>query len=178
MPDGRVSGTGAESARGGDIPRDEGFVEVTGGRVWYERMGRPDAPPLLLLHGGPGASSGYLQPLMAQAADDFLVVRYDQLGSWNSDKPDDLTLWQVPRFVAEVEQVRQVGPAVGGPALDPDVAHRRRPASSRQPRAACARVERGRVPREGDRRIPDSGLRCPRRPAFSQIATPSIGPPG
>ncbi len=56
---------------------------------------------------GPGASSGYLQPLMAQAADDFLVVRYDQLGSWNSDKPDDLTLWQVPRFVAEVEGVRQ-----------------------------------------------------------------------
>ncbi len=107
MQDGRVSGTGAESARGGAIPRDEGFVDVPGGRVWYERMGRPDAPPLLLLHGGPGASSGYLQPLMAQAADDFLVVRYDQLGSWNSDKPDDLTLWQVPRFVAEVEGVRQ-----------------------------------------------------------------------
>ena len=44
---------------------------------------------------------------MLQAANDFLVVRYDQLGSWNSDKPDDLTLWQVPRFVEEVEQVRQ-----------------------------------------------------------------------
>ena len=37
-----------------DLPRDEGYIEVTGGRVWYERMGRPDAPPLLLLHGGPG----------------------------------------------------------------------------------------------------------------------------
>ncbi|MDQ2651903.1 MAG: hypothetical protein M3Z20_02565, partial [Chloroflexota bacterium] len=57
----------------GSIPRDEGFIAVTGGRVWYERMGRPGAPPLLLLHGGPGASSGYLQPLMEQAAGDFLV---------------------------------------------------------------------------------------------------------
>ncbi len=96
-----------DAARSVALPRDEGYIDVTGGRVWYERMGRPDAPPLLLLHGGPGASSGYLQPLMAQAAGEFLVVRYDQLGSWNSDKPDDLSLWEVPRFVDEVEQVRQ-----------------------------------------------------------------------
>lgn len=96
-----------ETASVADLPHDEGYIEVPGGRVWYERMGRTDAPPLLLLHGGPGASSQYLRPLMEQAAHDFQVVRYDQLGSWNSDKPDDLTLWQVPRFVEEVEQVRQ-----------------------------------------------------------------------
>ena len=107
MQENLESGSGRKTASAGEMPRDEGFIDVTGGRVWYERMGRPDAPPLLLLHGGPGASSGYLQPLMEQAADDFLVVRYDQLGSWNSDKPDDLSLWQVPRFVDEVEQVRQ-----------------------------------------------------------------------
>jgi proline-specific peptidase len=89
------------------IPRDEGFVEVPGGRVWYERMGRPDAPPLLLLHGGPGGNSEDLRPLMELAARDFLVVRYDQLGSWRSDQPDNPALWQVPRFVEEVDQVRQ-----------------------------------------------------------------------
>jgi proline iminopeptidase len=104
--DNRV-GAAQGSVSAGDLLRDEGYVEVTGGRVWYERMGRPDAPPLLLLHGGPGASSAYLRPLMEQAASDFRVVRYDQLGSWNSDKPDDVSLWQVPRFVEEVEQVRQ-----------------------------------------------------------------------
>jgi proline iminopeptidase len=107
MQDNQVVGAGQGATSVADLPRDEGFIDVTGGRVWYERMGRPDAPPLLLLHGGPGASSQYLRPLMEQAAEDFLVVRYDQLGSWNSDKPDDLTLWQVPRFVEEVEQVRQ-----------------------------------------------------------------------
>jgi proline-specific peptidase len=61
----------------------------------------------LLLHGGPGGNSEDLRPLMELAARDFLVVRYDQLGSWRSDQPDDPGLWQVPRFVAEVEQVRQ-----------------------------------------------------------------------
>jgi len=32
---------------------------------------------------------------------------YDQLGSYFSDQPDDPDLWQIPRFVDEVEQVRQ-----------------------------------------------------------------------
>jgi proline iminopeptidase len=32
---------------------------------------------------------------------------YDQLGSWYSDQPTDSTLWDLPRFVEEVEQVRQ-----------------------------------------------------------------------
>ena len=101
-----AAGTGRE----GDIQRDEGFVDVSGGRVWYERMGREGAPSLLLLHGGPGGNSEDLRPLLELAARDFLVVRYDQLGSWRSEQvgePDDLTLWQVPRFVTEVEQVRQ-----------------------------------------------------------------------
>jgi proline iminopeptidase len=61
----------------------------------------------LLLHGGPGGNSEDLSPFLDLAEEGFRVVRYDQLGSWRSDKPDDLTLWQVPRFVAEVETVRQ-----------------------------------------------------------------------
>ena len=102
-----MAGAAPAGARAGAIPRDEGFVTVTGGRVWYERMGQPGAPALLLLHGGPGGNSEDLRPLMELAAHDFLVVRYDQLGSWRSDQPDDPDLWQVPRFVEEVETVRQ-----------------------------------------------------------------------
>ncbi|HET7093162.1 MAG TPA: proline iminopeptidase-family hydrolase [Thermomicrobiales bacterium] len=84
----------------------EGFVAAPGGRVWYESAG--DGPvALLLLHGGPGAPSDYLTPLMALADDGYRVVRYDQLGSRRSDKPDDASLWQAPRFVAEVESVRR-----------------------------------------------------------------------
>jgi proline iminopeptidase len=37
----------------------------------------------------------------------YRVVRYDQLGSWRSDQPDDVSLWQAPRFVDEVDRVRE-----------------------------------------------------------------------
>ena len=63
---------------------------------------------LLLLHGGPGATHEYFEIL-----GDFLpdagveLIYYDQLGSFGSDQPDDMSLWDLPRFVEEVEQVRQ-----------------------------------------------------------------------
>lgn len=85
----------------------EGRVDVPGGWVWYEERG--DGPQaILLLHGGPGASSDYLEPLMAPLAErGYRVVRYDQLGSRRSAQPDDASLWNTPRFVAEVDAVRQ-----------------------------------------------------------------------
>ncbi|HEU0115455.1 MAG TPA: proline iminopeptidase-family hydrolase [Thermomicrobiales bacterium] len=90
----------------GKSARAEGLIPVPGGRVWYEAAG--DGPvAVLLLHGGPGAPSDYLTPLMALADDGYRVVRYDQLGSRRSDKPDDPSLWRVPRFVSEVDAVRQ-----------------------------------------------------------------------
>lgn len=83
----------------------EGFVEVDGGRVWYRVVGSGSATPLLLLHGGPGVPSHYLNPL-AGVAEDRPVVFYDQLGAGRSDRPDDVSLWTVDRFVREVAQVR------------------------------------------------------------------------
>ena len=41
----------------------EGQIDVTGGCVWYRTYGEGDATPVLLLHGGPGAASDYMQPL-------------------------------------------------------------------------------------------------------------------
>jgi hypothetical protein len=41
----------------------EGYIEVTGGKVWYRIVGSGTATPILLLHGGPGAQSSYLKPL-------------------------------------------------------------------------------------------------------------------
>jgi proline iminopeptidase len=35
----------------------EGYVEVTGGKVWYRIDGGGNKTPILLLHGGPGSSS-------------------------------------------------------------------------------------------------------------------------
>lgn len=76
--------------------------------VWTKRVGNNPKLKVLLLHGGPGATHEYFE-----AFDSFLPARgieyyyYDQLGSGNSDKPTDTSLWTLPRFVEEVEQVRQ-----------------------------------------------------------------------
>ena len=77
-------------------------------KVWTKRIGNNPALRMLLLHGGPGATHEYLE-----AFDSFLPAAgveyyyYDQLGSAFSDQPDDGTLWEVDRFVDEVEQVRR-----------------------------------------------------------------------
>ena len=41
----------------------EGFIDVEGGKIWYRIVGEGDKTPVLLLHGGPGSSSFYLEPL-------------------------------------------------------------------------------------------------------------------
>jgi proline iminopeptidase len=76
-------------------------------RVWVKRVGNNPDLKVLLLHGGPGATHEYLE-----ACDSYLPAAgieyyyYDQLGSGFSDQPDDPSLWEVDRFVDEVEQVR------------------------------------------------------------------------
>jgi proline iminopeptidase len=76
-------------------------------RVWTKRIGNNPSLRVLLLHGGPGATHEYLE-----ACDSYLPAAgveyyyYDQLGSAFSDQPDDGSLWELDRFVDEVEQVR------------------------------------------------------------------------
>jgi len=86
------------------VKTDEGYIEVPGGRVWYRSVGE-GGTPLLCLHGGPGFTHNYLEPLEA-LADRRQVVLYDQLGCGRSDQPDDTSLWTVDRFVEEVAAVR------------------------------------------------------------------------
>jgi proline iminopeptidase len=77
-------------------------------RVWTKRVGNHPTMKLLLLHGGPGATHEYFE-----ACDSYLPAAgveyyyYDQLGSAYSDQPQDPNLWEIPRAVDEVEQVRQ-----------------------------------------------------------------------
>jgi proline iminopeptidase len=77
-------------------------------RVWTKRTGNSPTMKLLLLHGGPGMTHEYFEVF-----DSFLPAAgieyyyYDQLGSFYSDQPDEPDLWELPRFVEEVEQVRR-----------------------------------------------------------------------
>ena len=75
--------------------------------VWTKRVGNKPDLKVLLLHGGPGAKYEYFE-----SADSYFpnaeveYYYYDQLGSGNSDSPEDERLWDPERFVDEVEQVR------------------------------------------------------------------------
>ncbi len=83
----------------------EGFIPVSGGRVWYQILGSGRRLPLIVLHGGPGFPHDYLEPLGA-LGDERPVIFYDQLGCGRSDRPDDTGFWRVERFVEELHQVR------------------------------------------------------------------------
>ena len=78
-------------------------------RVWTKRVGTNPDLKVLLLHGGPGATSELYECFdtwFPRAGIEYYYY-YDQLGSFRSDRPGDGSLWDLARFVDEVEQVRR-----------------------------------------------------------------------
>ena len=75
--------------------------------VWTKRVGNNPKIKVLLLHGGPGMTHEIYQCFDGYFPQEGIeYYYYDQLGSYFSDQPDDLSLWDTARFVEEVEQVR------------------------------------------------------------------------
>ena len=62
---------------------------------------------MLVLHGGPGSTHLALEGLGALAEQGRRVVFYDQLGSGESDRPDDSSLWTVETFLDQLRSVRE-----------------------------------------------------------------------
>lgn len=76
--------------------------------VWTKRFGNNPRIKILLLHGGPAMTHEYMECFESFfPKEGFEFYEYDQLGSYYSDQPTDSSLWTIPRFVEEVEQVRQ-----------------------------------------------------------------------
>lgn len=76
-------------------------------KVWTKRVGNNPRIKVLLLHGGPGATHEYFEAFDSYFPGEGIeYYYYDQLGSAFSDQPKDPSLWDLPRFVEEVEQVR------------------------------------------------------------------------
>ena len=76
--------------------------------VWTKRIGNNPKIKVLLLNGGPGATHEYFEcfdSYFPKAEIEYYY--YDQLGSAYSDNPNDTSLWNLPRFVEEVETVRK-----------------------------------------------------------------------
>lgn len=76
--------------------------------VWTKKIGNNPKIKLLLLNGGPGATHEYFECMESfLPAEGIELIYYDQLGTGNSDNPKDTAMWDLPRYVEEVEQVRQ-----------------------------------------------------------------------
>jgi proline iminopeptidase len=76
--------------------------------IWTKKIGNNPKIKLLLLTGGPGLSHEYMECMesfLPGAGIEFIY--YDQLGTGHSDNPKDTAMWDLPRYVEEVEQVRQ-----------------------------------------------------------------------
>lgn len=89
-------------------PDRELMVPVPGGRIYVRVNGDLGArrPPLLMAHGGPGGTHASNLPAIA-LSNDRAIVLYDQLDCGRSDTPGDPANWTVPRFVAEIDPIRQ-----------------------------------------------------------------------
>ena len=91
------------------LPVTEGRILFGGAETWYRIVGedeRPGALPLLLLHGGPGGTHDYMEPMAELARGGRRVIFYDQLGCGNSPHPSDPDKWTVQLFLDEVAAVR------------------------------------------------------------------------
>jgi len=94
-------------------PRAHGFTTTTPVPLYWAEYGEPSAPPLLLLHGGPGASHDYLLPQMLELAKEHRLVTYDQRGGGRSRYDDD----REP--IGWLEQVADVALVVEELGVDP-----------------------------------------------------------
>ena len=94
---------GAQAA--GVYQIQEGFVDARGVLIYYKSIGR--GSPLLILHGGPGASHDYFLPYLLPLARRNRLVFLDERGSGRSGKLEDAAAYTVENMVEDAEAVRQ-----------------------------------------------------------------------
>src|SRR5262245_34927882 len=98
-------GGAAQVVRADDVyPVSQGFVDAHGVFIYYESMG--SGTPLVVVHGGPGASHDYLLPYLLPLARHRRVVYMDERGSGKSGKLEDPKGYTVENMVEDVEALR------------------------------------------------------------------------
>jgi proline iminopeptidase len=83
----------------------EGFVDANGVMIYYKMLGR--GAPLIVVHGGPGASHDYFLPYLLPLARHNKLIFIDERGSGRSQKLEDPSGYTVENMVEDVETVRQ-----------------------------------------------------------------------
>jgi proline iminopeptidase len=99
------SASAAPRPPGSVLKLESGFVDAHGVLIYYEVLG--NGTPLVILHGGPGASHDYFLPYLLPLARTHRVVFIDERGSGKSEKLEDPAGYTVEAMVEDVEAVRQ-----------------------------------------------------------------------
>jgi proline iminopeptidase len=117
-------------------PREDGFSTRTNAPLYWARYGKPGAPKLVVLHGGPGADHCYLLPQMLHLGERYDLLFYDQRGGGRSKSDARIPVtWQahvedLAALIAEfsLEPLSIVGYSWGAMlALLYTIEHRRNP---------------------------------------------------
>jgi proline iminopeptidase len=82
----------------------EGYVEANGVLIYYAELGQ--GSPLMVLHGGPGASHDYLLPWLLPLARTNRLIFIDERGSGRSERVADVHQYTNENMVEDVETVR------------------------------------------------------------------------
>jgi proline iminopeptidase len=85
-------------------PVQEQFVDANGVLIYTMTMGR--GAPLVIVHGGPGASHDYFLPYLLPLARHHRLVFIDERGSGRSEKLEDVKGYTVEAMADDVEAVR------------------------------------------------------------------------
>jgi proline-specific peptidase len=96
----------AENASPALFKMEEGFVDAHGVLIYYKTMGKGE--PLVILHGGPGASHDYFLPYLLPLARENRLIFIDERGCGQSQKLEDPSAYTIENMAADVEDVRQV----------------------------------------------------------------------
>jgi proline iminopeptidase len=83
----------------------QGFVDANGLMIYYMTLGRGE--PLMILHGGPGASHDYFLPYLLPLARHNRLVFIDERGSGRSQKLENPSGYTIENMAEDVETVRQ-----------------------------------------------------------------------
>jgi proline iminopeptidase len=104
-----VLGTFASVARAaepsGVYPISEAYVDAGGVMIYTVSFGAGE--PLVIVHGGPGASHDYFLPYLLPLARTNRLVFIDERGSGKSEKLEDVSRYTVEAMADDVEAVRK-----------------------------------------------------------------------
>lgn len=95
----------AQSGPSNFYPIQEGFVDSHGALIYYKVVGR--GAPLVIVHGGPGASHDYFLPYLLPLMRSNKLVFIDERGGGKSSKCADPKDYTVANMVEDIETVRQ-----------------------------------------------------------------------